>query len=72
MRIIAMTLLLLSLCACSEGVGKPGSILWKMTANDSEREHFGDDARTQARLQCAAGGYSGTGYEACVENSMKY
>lgn len=72
MKMMAIALVLLSLSACAKGVGEPGSILWKMTANDSEREHFGDDERTKARLQCAAGGYSGTGYEACVENSMKY
>lgn len=72
MRTAACVILLLTLAACGSGIGEPGSMMWKLTANDMERRNFGDADRTQARLQCAQGGYSGAGYEACVENSMKY
>lgn len=72
MHKVCLFVALLTLSACSSGVGQPGSIAWQLTANDVERQYFGNGELTTARLQCAQGGYEGAGYDACVRNSMKY
>lgn len=72
MKPVFAVLTLLACTACAKGVGEPGSVLWQLTANDVERRYYGNDRLTTARLQCAHGGYSGEGYEACVRNAMKY
>lgn len=71
MKIVAI-LALFTLAACGGGIGTPGSIMWKLTANDTERQYHTSGAETTARIQCAQGGYEGSGLEACVRNSMEY
>lgn len=63
---------LVALSACTGGVGEPGSVLWQMTANDTEKRYHTTGDETIARMQCAQGGYEGQGFDACVANSMKY
>lgn len=39
---------------------------------DNAADYYADRELTTARLQCAQGGYNGSGFDACVNNSVRY
>lgn len=57
------------MCALSACGASSQSVAWNFAENDS---FYGNAELTTARLQCAQGGFDGAGFDACVQNSMRY
>lgn len=68
MKYLLPTLLFLS--ACSNLAGDPGSVSFNLFATDAEKSAYRRDQEKSAQIHCAAQGFTGEGFNACVKRSV--